>query len=173
MSNSLVPNIIRFILLTLFQALIFKQIAFGWGGKIYFHTIVYPLFILLLPINTPRWLAFLLAFMMGISIDIFYNSPGVHASTLIFTAFARGLVLALLEPREGYSINLSPTIKNMGVGWFFRYASILLGIHLLFYFSVEVFTFAYFLEIFSKAIFSYFISIAFIMMIMMIFNPKS
>ena len=173
MTNSIVPNILRFVLLILLQAMIFIQFAFGWSGRIYVHTIIYPLFIMLLPLNVPRWLMSVLAFIMGILIDIAYNSPGVHASALVFTAFIRSSVLALLEPREGYSINMIPTAHKMGISWFFRYASILLLIHLLFYFSVEVFTFFYFGEIILKTIFSYLSSIAFIMMTMVLFNPKS
>ena len=173
MTSSIIPNIIRFILLTLLQALIFKEFAFGWGGRVYFQTLIYPLFILLLPMNFPRWLIVLLAFTMGIILDIFYNSPGVHASAFVFTAFIREPILALLEPREGYSVNMSPTMQKMGSSWFFRYASIMMAIHLFFYFSVDAFTFVYIFDIFLKTLFSYIISIAFIMMVMIIFNPKN
>ena len=173
MTSSIVPNIIRFLLLTLLQALIFKEFAFGWGGRAYFQTLIYPLFILLLPMNFPRWLIILFAFIMGITLDVFYNSPGVHASASVFTAFIREPVLALLEPREGYSVNMSLTMQKMGSNWFFRYAGIMLAIHLFFYFSVDAFTFVYIFDILLKTFFSFIISIALIMMIMIIFNPKN
>ncbi len=172
MNSNLLSLSLRFVLLLLFQVLILKQFALGWGGTIYVHVFIYPLFFFLLPFNVQRWFAMILAFIMGLLIDMFYNSPGVHTSALVFTVFSRHYVLSWLSPRDGYKVNLTPTKDKMGSPWFFRYASILLLAHLFFYFSVEVFNFRFFGKIILKTLFSYAASIIFIMMIMIIFNPK-
>ena len=173
MANNIVPNAVRFIMLLLLQGLIFKYVSLGWGGRYYFHVFIYPLFILLMPLGIPGWVQLLTSFLLGLSVDFFYDSPGVHASALVFTAYVRSFIMTAFEPREGYNPDYALTPKRMGFPWFFRYASTLLGVHLLFYYSVEIFTFVYIGEILLRSILSYLSSIAFILMIMAIFNPKT
>ena len=172
MSSIVVKNIIRFFLLVIVQVLIFKRVAFNWGDFAFIHFIVYPLFIILLPIKAPRPLVIFLGFLIGILVDLFYDSPGIHASAGVFTAYARGLILDLLEPYEGYNTDDSPTIVTMGVVWFMSYCSILLGIHLLYYFSVEAFSFVYIFEIVMNTIFSFIASFIILMLFLLIFRPK-
>ena len=173
MGSNIVLNTIRFILLLILQVLVVKNLNIDLGAGIFFHVFVYPLFIFLFPLTISRWGLILLGFLMGFSVDLFYHSYGVHASALTFTAFMRYYVLQWTEPREKYSVNFIPNTDKLGVNWFFQYASILLIFHLLFFYSVEYFTLVYFFEIITRSFFSYVISIAFIMMIMVIFKPKS
>lgn len=148
-------NIIRFISLFLLQVLLFKEFRFGWGTEDYVHIFVYPLFIILLPTNSPRWAQLILAFILGLMVDQFYNSPGVHASALVFTAFIRLIILRLMEPPEKYPLNGNISMATMSFNWFATYLGILLFIHLFFYFSVEAFSFKYFLIILIKTILSW------------------
>lgn len=171
MSNAVFTNAFRFIGLILVQVLILKRISAGWEGFLYINLIIYPVFILLLPFRTPQPAILLLAFAMGITVDLFYDSPGVHASALLFMAFARPIVLKAIAPRGGYNMNHSPTRKRMGFPWFLRYASILIFCHIIFYFSVEAFTFVYIVDILRKTIFSYIFSMLFVLSLLFIFNP--
>jgi len=172
MNSVIAVNSIRFIVLILAQVLILKRIAFHFGEFAFIHFIIYPLALILLPLNIPRPLVMAIGFVCGMTIDLFYDSPGIHASACVFTGFVRKYVLDLLEPYEGYSATLSPTPANTGVGWFLTYASILIGLHLLFYFSVEAFSFVFFFEIVLNTIFSLLSSVALAMLVMLIFNPK-
>ena len=165
-------NIIRFTILLLIQALIFRRITFEWASMGYVHILIYPLAIMLLPIKTPRILVLILALLMGLSIDMFYNSLGVHASALVFMGYLRPFVMKILEPYGGYNVEDSPTIRNFGVGWFFTYAAILLFIHIFFYFCVEAFSFVFIFEIMLNTIFSFSISIIIIFIIQLILRPK-
>jgi hypothetical protein len=169
MDSHVLKNIIRFIGIVLLQVLIFQRIDFGWE---YISLIVYPMFILLLPFQTSRILLIILGFILGISIDIFYNSLGVHASATVFLAYIRPFVLKILEPANGYPVGTAPTKFHMGVNWFLIYSGILLFAHIFFYFSVEVFTYVYFLEILLKSIASFLISYFVILLHQFLFNPK-
>ncbi len=171
MSSAILTNVFRFILLLLLQVFVFKQMTLGHEYLRVFQVLVYPLFILLLPFRTPRYLVILLGFVMGLAVDIFYDSPGVHASALVFMAFVRDWVLSWMEPKGGYNLNFSPTKERMGLGWFFQYTSILLACHLFFYFSVEAFTFVYIIDIIQKTVASFVVSLAVIMIMQFIFNP--
>ena len=79
MDKAATNSIIRFFLLWFLQVFILKQVIWGWDGVIYLQIFLYPLFILLLPLNTPRGLTILLAFVLGLAIDWLYESPGLHA----------------------------------------------------------------------------------------------
>jgi hypothetical protein len=172
MNPQISRNFIRFIVLVLLQVLIFKRLNLGWNQFNYIHILIYPLFLFLLPINISKSRLLLLAFILGICIDAFYDSPGVHASAAVFTAFFRPLVLNQLEPRGGYKVNAVPTKASFGNNWFFRYVSILLFIHSLFYFSVEAFTFDLAFQVFLKTIFGSITSFIMVGLYVFIFDPK-
>lgn len=172
MSSSIIfANTFRFITLIALQVLILKQINLGGDNFNYISILIYPLFILLLPLRTPKAALLLMAFTLGITIDLFYDSLGVHASAAVFMAYIRTFILNQLEPRGGYNPNYSPTKKRMGFTWFFRYSGLLLFVHLLFYFTVETFNFALIGNILLKTATSFVASMLFIIMLMFIFDP--
>ncbi|MBK8704534.1 MAG: hypothetical protein IPN33_13660 [Saprospiraceae bacterium] len=170
-SSIIVISAVRFVILLLFQVFILKSISLGWQGNIYMHIIVFPLFIFLLPIRTPRAVVMLLAFALGLAVDVFYDSPGLHAGASVFSAFVRPIVIKLLEPREGYNVNHSPTKARLGFSWFWRYAAIMLLLHLGFYFSMLEFSPVFIADILLKTTFSFIASYAFMLMIVFVFNP--
>ena len=159
-------------LLVLVQVLVFSRINIGGDNFNYAQIFIYPVFIMLLPIRTLHTVSILLGFLLGFTIDIFYNSLGVHASACVFMAFIRPYILAALEPRGGYNVNLSPTKSHFGLPWFAIYSGILLFAHLFFYFAVEAFTFYYFWEIMLRTILSFFISAFFVIMYQYLFDPR-
>lgn len=71
---------IMFVSLVLVQVLILNNIQFSGFVNPY----VYVLFILLLPFTIPGYLLLGLSFLMGISIDIFSNTLGLHAAASVF-----------------------------------------------------------------------------------------
>ncbi len=172
MNNSIIKNGIRFVFLVLAQILIFKSIDLDTNGFSYFTIFIYPVFILLLPIRTPTVLVVLLGFFLGLTIDVFYDSLGVHAGASVFSAFIRSTILHVLEPRGGYEVNASPTKSNYGINFFFKYAATFMFFHIVVYFSLEIFTPVYFNEIFIRTGFSFILSILFVIIYQYLFNPK-
>ncbi|MCZ2102498.1 MAG: hypothetical protein LC107_13285 [Chitinophagales bacterium] len=172
MNKYIVPNLLRILILFLVQILVFKQITFTLDNKIFVHFLIYPLAILQLPIKTPRMVLLLVAFILGIGLDVFYDSLGIHAAALVLTAYIRGIIIAMIEPYEGYNVNDVPTIRNFGIGWFVYYLSLALIIHIFVYFSIEAFSFVYFFEIMLNSIFSFIVSFIVIMLSQLIFRPK-
>lgn len=172
MNSSIIKNGVRFIFLVLVQILIFKNIDIDTNGFSYFTIFIYPIFILLLPIRTPTVLVVFLGFVLGITVDVFYDSLGVHAGASVFSAFIRSTILHFLEPRGGFEVNASPTKESYGINFFFRYAAIFMFLHILVYFSLEIFTPIYFNEIFIRTVFSFLLSLLFIIIYQYLFNPK-
>lgn len=173
MNKAITNSIIRFVVLLLLQSLILKQVVWGWNGQAFLQVHLYPLFILLLPIRTPRLFVILLGFAMGLLLDLPYETLGMHAAALTFTAYLRGVVLDIIEPREKYGLKDTPTKFSLGDIWFFRYAGILIFAHLFFYYGVEAFTLVYFTTILLKVFFSWIASMFFLMATVYIFNPKA
>ena len=172
MSRIVQTNIIRIILLFLAQIWIFKQTTFSLGGIANIHFLVYPMAILLMPIKTSRSVLLITAFFFGLALDMFYDSPGVHAAALTFTAYIRNVIIALIEPFSGYNIDDVPTIKQQSLAWFVSYISIGLLFHIFIYFSIEAFSFVYFFEIFLNSIFSFIVTFIVIMILQFIFRTK-
>jgi len=128
---------IQFIFLLMIQVLILNNIQYSG----YINPYLYIIFIFWLPFDTPKWLLMTLSFILGISVDVFSNTLGMHASASVFLAFVRPYVARILAPRDGYDVNHLPSIQDLGFGWFLRYAIILILTHHLFLFFVEVFRF--------------------------------
>lgn len=85
MTSSVLFNIARFILLLAAQVIIFN--SFNFSG--YLNPFPYVLFIILYPVNGNRYGLLLASFAMGLIVDHFLNSGGVHATASIVLAYMR------------------------------------------------------------------------------------
>jgi hypothetical protein len=171
MNSNVLSGIWRFVLLWAVQVLVLKAVAVT--ASPWLHAYIYPLFIFLLPITTPTPVAVLLAFALGMSIDIFYDSPGVHAGASVFTAWFRTILLGLMEPRTGYSGNQIPSKYYFGMQWFLQFSGVMMAVHLLIYFSLDAFSFVYFFQIIGKTITAFLLSMMFVLIFQQLFDPKS
>ena len=116
---------------------------------------IYFLFILWLPLNIPAWLLILVSFATGICIDMFCNSPGVHAAATVLVGYLRPFVVNLLTPKNNYQSDDEPRIGYLGLMWFLAYAGTLIFFHHAFYFILEAFSFEQFFFTFQKIVFSF------------------
>ncbi len=171
--GALVNSILRFLVLAIVQVFIFNQVAWGWGGKDYLFIFVYPLFVALLPMRMPRPLVILLAFLLGLTIDFFSETLGLHAGALTFTAYCRPLILQLLHPRDGYNIKATPTIGDQGSGWMFRYLFLILLFHVPAFFLLQTFSVLFFSEIVAKTLLTLPASFLVTAILVVLFNPKA
>jgi hypothetical protein len=115
---------------------------------------IYILFIMLLPFDTPNLLLFPLAFITGITIDAFYDTPGLHAAACVLLAFVRILFISITVQKEGFDNEPDPTLSVMGFRWFFTYALVLTLFHHFFLFSLETFRFSEIRYTLSRFVFS-------------------
>jgi len=150
--------IISFVVIVLIQVMLMNNIQFSGFINPYF----YILFIILLPINIPRYLLLILGFVLGITIDIFSNTPGIHASATVFIAFLRPYIINSynLDDQERMQI---PSIANIGVKWFVKYVVIMIIAHHFFLFFIEVFSFSGFLHTLLRCILSSIFTFVFIL----------
>ena len=163
-----IKYVISFILLVLFQGLILNNIELGG----YVNPYLYVLFILMLPFETPSWLVLLLGFVLGLSVDVFTSTLGMHISATVFMAFARAYLLKMIQPRGGYDFGLKPNVQMMGVLWYLMYAGILVALHHLFLFYIESFKITQFFSTMGRALLSIFFTLV-LVFIFQLFSYKS
>lgn len=165
----IIKNIFRFILVVVLQVLVFNNIQFSG----YINPHFYILFILLLPIKTPAWLTLILAFVLGYTIDLFSQSPGLHASASVFIAFVRPSIISAIKTSGETNQDIEPSLNNMGFRWFIIYATILILIHHAIYFFMEVFRFSNFLDTFYRVLISSFATFITILLFQLFTFKKS
>jgi hypothetical protein len=168
MTIDVIKNIIRFFILVFVQILILNNVNFSG----YINPYLYILIILMMPFDTPKWLLLMASFLTGFTIDIFSNSAGMHAAACTFMGYLRPFVLKLMQPREGYEFNSSPSFNDMGPNWFLTYATIMVLVHHFAYFFIEVFRFSEFFSTFFRIILSSIVTMILILITQLLFSRK-
>jgi rod shape-determining protein MreD len=123
----LIKNIVRFFLFIGVQQFILNQIP---PLHSFITPYLYFLYILWLPFATPRSGVMLLAFLLGLSLDYFTSTPGLHAAPCVLIAYLRPFLINLLISQEGAELNYTePSIKSMGMAPYSFYVLVFTFIH--------------------------------------------
>jgi rod shape-determining protein MreD len=146
----LARNILRFFVVIIFQILVMDNVMING----YMIPYVYILFIILMPFDTPRWVVLLSGFALGLGIDLFEHTPGMHTAATVLIAFVRPYILNLLAPRDGYESETFPRIFYYGFLWFLKYTLLIVLVHHLALFYLEVFQLQNFLSTLFRVILS-------------------
>lgn len=132
----LLQNIVRFFLLVLVQVFVLNNIRLLG----YINPYIYILFIFVLPVRFSRATTLILAFLLGLIIDSFSNTPGMHTFATVLVAFLRNPVINIFTTIEE-GANPEPSFYTFGVITFIKYIITLVLIHHTAFFFLEIFTF--------------------------------
>lgn len=166
--NSVVSiNSIRFFVLILIQVLICNHVNFLG----YINPYIYILFIVLYPTKNNRILFIFLSFLLGLSIDLFSDSGGIHAAASVLIAYARPVLLRFSfgVQYENYALKFD----NLEFGSKLTYISLLTIIHHTVLFYLEIFNVSKIILILQKTLFSSIFTILLCMLITIIFSRKT
>ena len=133
---------------------------------------IYIGFLLFLPLDIGRPLLMLIGFFLGLSVDIFYDSIGIHAAASVLVGFLRPTWVNFLTPQGGYDSGTSPRLRKMGIGWFFAYASLLVFAHHIAIFYIEAGGFSLFFFTLVKVFFSTVFTFLVLVLIQLLFNRR-
>ncbi len=133
----------------------------------------YIFFFILLPVFTERHLLLIIAFLTGLTVDMFEATGGVHAAASVLAIFFRGVILRAFAPREGYGSGNFLTIEKFGLGNFILYAGFFILLHHLILFFIEAFSFSNFYLTLLRAVISGFITLVLTTVTAMGFFAKS
>lgn len=166
MNSTLILNIVRFVLLVIAQVVVFNNIdLFG-----YINPYPYILFILLYPVNSNRPSFLIASFLLGLSIDYFANSGGVHATA--------SLILAYLRPSFfKFSFGLSYEYQTIKINDRLspeRFSFIFISIitHHLVLFLLEFFKFVFILDALWRTLLSTIFTLIVSIIIIYLFKPS-
>ena len=155
---------LRFILLLLVQVVICNNINF-FG---FINPYIYIVFIFLFPIRDSRIVLLLVSFVLGMLVDMFSDSGGVHAAASITLAYARPLLLkmsfGMLYEHQSIKFN------NTDIGNLITYVGAGTLLHHFILFSLEVFNMSYVLIILKKTLFSSIFTILLSILIIVLFS---
>lgn len=168
--SSLVKNIVRFILFILVQVFVLNQVP---PLHHLINPYVYFLFILWLPFKIGRKSLMLLALALGMALDYFTKTPGLHAASCVLIAYIRPFLINLLITQEGVEANYEePSIKTMGFASYFMYVSVLTLLHHSLLFLLEALQLAGLWYFLGKTLLSVAISLFLILITELLFVRK-
>ncbi|WP_269226480.1 rod shape-determining protein MreD [Flavobacterium eburneipallidum] len=166
MNSILFVNIFRFLLLLAVQIIIFNNMNF-WG---YISPYPYLLFIILYPVNSNKFGLLIASFFLGLIMDMFSNSGGIHTTACIVLAYYRPYLFR-------FSFGLSyeyQTVKLNDVLTPERFSFILLSvvIHHLVLFVLEAFDITFVLDVLIRTLLSTIFTIILCIIIIYLIKPN-
>ncbi len=166
MNSALLMNIARFILLLLAQVLIFNRMdLFG-----FVNPFPYILFIILYPVNGNKTGLLLASFFLGLIMDMFWNSGGVHAAACLVLAYFRPAIFkfsfGLSYEYQTVKLNDSLTPER------FSFILIAVIIHHFTLFILEIFKLSSILDILVRTVLSTLFTIITSIIIIYLIKPS-
>lgn len=169
-TNQIITFGLYFLLFVALQVFLFMHFSLLNGMALCF---VYITFILMIPYEVSHVMLMVLAFFLGLVIDIFYNTPGVNASASVAIAFLRPYIIKLLTPRGGYDEGVEISVYSLGIRWFFTYAALMVLIHHFILFMIWTISFGNVLLTLGKTVGSTLFTLAVVVLIQyLIHTPR-
>ena len=137
----MIQQLIRYSLIALFLILLQVTVVNNIVLFKLLHPYLYLMVLAILPFQMPQWGVLLSCFGIGLLMDLFSFTPGMHASACTAAGFARPFLLTLLRPLQGVGDENAPHMQALGIGNFLLYILGFVLVHQLVLHMVEVFSF--------------------------------
>ena len=169
--NNILKNSIRFVLFLLIQIIILNEVP---PLHQFITPYLYFTFLLWLPFGTNRLTLTILGFVLGYSLDIFTNTPGLHAAAATLVGYVRPTILNLLLAQEtSEEVNKEPSVGTMGWGPFLTYVFLLTFIHHFYLVLLEWLQFGNFTYFIGKVIATSLMSVLLILLVELVMNRRN
>lgn len=165
MNSYLLISILRFTVLFLAQVWLFNNIEF-WG---FLNPFVYILYVLLYPVNANKSFLLISSFFMGLLMDMFFNTGGVHTTATLVLAYIRPTLF-----RFAYGVSYEyNTIKITDKFTSETFVLVLLsvGIHHFILYNLEIFKIAMLWDILWKSLANIVLTTTTVILILLFLKP--
>ncbi|MEM7186150.1 MAG: rod shape-determining protein MreD [Bacteroidota bacterium] len=166
-TNDTLVNIVRFVTLVLVQVLLLSHVNFMG----YVNPYLYPLFILVYPLAGDKTLLIFLSFVLGLTIDIFSDSGGVHAAACVFIAWIRPVILkfsfGVSYQLNTLKISTAPLAKRI------VYILTMVVFHHLILFSLEIFNMDHIILILKSTLLSGIFTVILMVATILLFSKRT
>jgi len=166
MNSSLFYNLFRFIILLSLQVIVFNNInLFG-----FISPFPYILFIILYPVNGNKSGLLVASFLLGIILDMFSNSGGIHTTACLLLAYFRPSIFkfAFGVSYEYQTIKLNDTLTPER----FSFLLVAVVLHHLVLFIFEAFQFSLLWDILIRTLLSSSITLIICIIIIYLIKPN-
>ena len=168
--NNILKNSIRFVLFLLIQIIILNEVP---PLHQFITPYLYFVFIVWLPFGTSRLTLTVSGFLLGYCLDVFTNTPGLHAAAAALIGYVRPTILNLLLAQEtSEEVNKEPSVGSMGWGPYLIYALLLTFIHHFYLVLLEWLQFGSFGYFIGKVIATTIMSVILILLVELVMNRR-
>ena len=132
MIKSISKIVVYFLFYVALQVLIFNNIHLFRIAT----PLLYLYIIVKMPTNITRSQAIIISFILGVVMDIFTNTLGIHAAACTLAGMFRDPILYSFSGKELLE-EASPSYRTLGTGAFMKYVLVLVAIHHISLFAIE------------------------------------
>ena len=152
-----IKQIGRYIVVMLLQVLLLDQLQL-WGAC---HPYVYILCLLMMPITLPHSVSMVIGAAVGLVMDVFCNSLGVHTAACILLMFIRPYLIGVIV-NDKDRLNEQISLRAIGMEALIKYVVILVLIHHLTVFMLAAWSWQHFGFVLLETVVSSMITISII-----------
>lgn len=168
--NNILKNSIRFVLFLLIQIIILNEVP---PLHQFITPYLYFIFLLWLPFGTSRLTLTVTGFLLGYCLDVFTNTPGLHAAAAALIGYIRPTILNLLLAQEtSEELSKEPSVGTMGWGPYLIFTLILTFIHHFYLVLLEWLQFGNFSYFIGKVFATTIMSVILILLVELIMNRR-
>lgn len=138
MNREIISYTILFVIMVLVQALICNHIALFNVAV----PMIFIYFIIRLPIGINQSLLYTLSFLLGFTIDLFSDTPGVNALACTLLAVMKRPAFYAYVQRDDRSEDTVPCLSSLGWAVYSKFLLTMVAGYCLMAFSIEFFSFA-------------------------------
>lgn len=161
-------NLLTITFLVLLQVFIFSNINFNGSICPY----IYVIFIMFYQPFRNRYVFLLLCFLLGLGVDIFEDTGGINALASVTLGFLSKHIIKMVSGMKFFEIE-EFRFSDFGVSQWVFYTIVMVLIHHLLIFFLEIFSFTNALDTFLKAIYSSAFTIIFVFFYLILFRKKT
>lgn len=161
-------NLLTITFLVLLQVFIFSNISFNGSICPY----IYVIFILLYPPFRNRYVFLLLCFLLGLGVDIFEDTGGINAFASVTLGYLSKHIIKITSGTKFFEIE-EFRFSDFSAGQWIFYTIVMVLIHHLILFYLEVFSFENFFDTLLKALYSSVFTIIFVFFYLILFRKKA
>jgi len=136
MIKSLFKVIVMFLVFTLLQVLLLNRIHLFGVASLFLYVFV----IIKIPVNVTRSQIVIISFLLGLAVDIFTNTLGMHAAACTLAGFFREPLINAFIEREKLGDDVSPSAQLLGMGAYLKIVVSVVFLHHITLFVIESFS---------------------------------
>ncbi|MCB9201967.1 MAG: rod shape-determining protein MreD [Flavobacteriales bacterium] len=168
LNNILLKNILSLFFIATLQVLVFNQLSFYEGC----YPMIYMLWVYYYPIKSSKNLFLFLGFVLGLIMDLFADTGGVHAFATVFVVFIRNSIIRKIHSNQFDFSESETTQDSFSFLESFLIIFILVSVHVSLIFFMDNFKLGNIVHQLSQVLYTVLFSVVSIYVVKILFYSK-